>query len=110
MDEERFYDTHPDLKAQLTFISLMIPGGSRGAYKFIEYGVDVDTRWGSYKRTALHTAALENDPQAIVQLLKWGGDQKPRGYLEQGFGAGQKLERRDRRLGGQTYNMNYLTA
>jgi ankyrin repeat protein len=72
MDEERFYDTHPDLKAQRTFLSLMIAGDFRGAHKFIEYGVDVDTRWGPFKRTALHTAALENDPQAIVQLLKWG--------------------------------------
>jgi ankyrin repeat protein len=72
MDEERFYEKRPDLNYQRMFLSLVSAGDFAGAKKYLNVGVDIDTRWGHGKRSALHTAAVENNPQAIAHLLKWG--------------------------------------
>jgi len=74
LDEEAFYDAHPQLKRTRAFLGLMAQREFDAAGELIHgvEGVSVDCRLSAGGQTALHMAALNDDAEACMLLLEWG--------------------------------------
>jgi len=78
LDEEAFYDAHPQLKCARAFLGLMAQREFDAAAELLHSGDDgteeisVDCRLSDGGQTALHMAALNDDVEACILLLNWG--------------------------------------
>lgn len=78
LDEEAFYDRHPQLKRTRAFLGLMAQREFGAAAELLGQRDDeseeigVDCRLSDGGQTALHMAALNDDAEACALLLAWG--------------------------------------